>query len=255
MCCFSGPVKSVSATNIFARMSENSRQFIVYSMTIDMAKPLAMVLPIPVKKDSDEKAVRFINLENYRIFFGDLDAGFPKIQSDSMENLPTSAGIPETKKLEVIQVGSFEASFVPTVKDFSRLDERFRMPSDLFEKLPVYRKFGFAVFKLKPGSQTVHPMAFEFPTALGRQIFFPTVHIHDGQVHPRAKFDHALYYQPSDTVRRKLSGWAESPKTADHFVDVKKSAGVVLANEHCYKLPMSGLLENTDTILDVLKNS
>ena len=46
MCCFSGPVKSVSATNIFARMSESGRQFVIYSMTLNMAKPLAMVLSV-----------------------------------------------------------------------------------------------------------------------------------------------------------------------------------------------------------------
>ncbi|HVU26335.1 MAG TPA: hypothetical protein VHG71_01195 [Verrucomicrobiae bacterium] len=255
MCCFSGHVKSVSATNIFARKSESDRQFVVYSMTIDMAKPLAMVLPIPVKKGSDEKAVRFIDLENYQNFFGDLDSGFPRpiSRSDSMQNLgvePESAHI-----LEVVQVGNFEASFVPTVKDFSRLDERFRMPPDLFAKLPEYRHFGFAVFKLKPGAQTVHPMAFEFPTALEPQVFFPTVHVHDGKVHDRAKFDHVLYCQPSGETHLKLSAWAESPKIAKHFVDVKKSSGLVLADEHCYKREMRGLLPNKDTILEMLKNS
>src|ERR1051325_5229800 len=78
MCCFSGSVRSVSATSIFARPGEGGRQFVAYSMTIDMESSLAMVLPIPVKKGADEKAVRFINLEKYPNFFGDLDAGFPK---------------------------------------------------------------------------------------------------------------------------------------------------------------------------------
>jgi hypothetical protein len=236
-------------------MSESGRQFVIYSMTLNMAKPLAMVLSVPVKKGSDEKAVRFINLETYQNFFGDLDAGFPKVRSDFMENLPASLGISSAATLEVVQVGNFEASFVPTVKDFSRLDERFRMPADLFAKMPDYRRFGFAVFKLKPGAQTVHPMAFEFPSSLGAQVFFPTVHVHDGKVHARAKFDHVLYCQPSGKTNLKLSAWAESPKTAQHFVDVKKSAGLVLAGEHCYKLEMHGLLPNKDTVLEELKNS
>jgi hypothetical protein len=233
-------------------MSENNRQIVVYSMTIDMAKPLAMVLPVPVKKGSDEKAVRFINFENYQNFFGDLDAGFPKLDS---ENLSAQGPMPASSKLEVIQVGNFEASFVPTVKDFSRLDDRFRMPADLFTKMPDYRHFGFAVFKLKPGAQTVHPMAFEFPASPGAQLFFPTVHVHDGKVHARAKFDHVLYCQPAGAMNLKLSTWAESPKTAEHFVDVTKSAGLVLAGEHCYKLEMHGLLPNKDTVLETLKNS
>ena len=46
MCCFSGPVKSVSATNIFARTGEDGRQFIAYSTTADLANPVAMVLPL-----------------------------------------------------------------------------------------------------------------------------------------------------------------------------------------------------------------
>jgi hypothetical protein len=256
MCCFSGPVKSVSATNIFARMGEAGRQFVVYSMTVDMAKPLAMVLPIPIKKGSDEKSVRFINLEEYKNFFGDLEAGFPRPITKSLslgdENLPVAAS---TRVLEVVQVGNFEASFVPAVNDFSRLDERFRMPADLFAKMPDYQNFGFAVFKLKPGAQTVHPMAFEFPTSLGERVFFPTVHIHDGEVHPRAEFDHVLYCQPNGLSHLKLSRWVESPQTASQFMDTKKSAGLILADEHCYKMGMHGLLTNKDTVLEVLKNS
>ena len=255
MCCFSGPVRSVSATNIFARMGDGGRQVVVYSMTIDMAKPLAMVLPIPVAKGSGEKAVRLIDLENYPDFFSDLEAGFPIPRSrhllDSLSLAPATAAA----ELEVVQVGNFEASFVPTVNDFSRLDERFRMPPDLFSKMPDYRHFGFAVFKLKPGTQRVHPMAFEFPTSLGDQVFFPTVHVHDGKVHASAEFDHVLYFQPSGATLLKLSTWAESPKPAHHFINMKKSAGLVLAHEHCYKHEMHGRLPNKDTVLEVLKNS
>ena len=69
--------------------------------------------------------------------------------------------------------------------------------------MPDYRRFGFAVFKLKPGAQTVHPMAFEFPTSLGAQVFSPTVHVHDNKVHARAKFDHVLYCQPSGATNLK----------------------------------------------------
>jgi hypothetical protein len=251
MCCFSGPVKSVSATNIFARMGEAGRQFVVYSMTVNLAKPLAMVLPLPVKKGSDEKAVRFIDLESYQNFFGELDAGFPQPVSagDNRALPPASAAMP-VRTLEVVQVGNFEASFVPTVKDFNRLDERFQLPPELFAKMPEYKHFGFAVFKLKPGAQTVHPMAFEFPTAQ-EKVFFPTVHIHDGKVHARAKFDHVLYCQPSDAARLKLSDWTESDKLADRFVDVKKSAGIVAPDEHCYKLEMHGLLANKDTYVEI----
>jgi len=252
MCCFSGPVKSVSATNIFARMGENGRQFLVYSMTVDMAKPLAMVLPLPVKKGSDENAVHFIDLKEYPDFFTDVESGFPKprppIHSDFGKS-PVPSAAAAVQVLPVMQVGDFEASFVPTVKDFNRLDARFQLPAELFAKLPDYQHYGFAVFKLKPGMQTVQPMAFDFPAAKPGHLFFPTVHIHDGQVHERANFDHALYCQPGGPEPLKLSAWKESPKHANSFVSVKETKGIVLAGEHCYKRELHGMLENKDTVV------
>src|SRR4029079_513166 len=134
--------------------------------------------------------------------------------------------------LPVIPVGSFEASFVPTVNDFSRLDERFRLPGNAFDKLAGYKKYGFAVFKLKPGEQKVHPMAFEFPTASTSRLFFPTVHIHDGKVHDRAGFDHALYCQSTASSRLQVLAWDESGSVARKFVDAKKAEGIILAGEH-----------------------
>src|SRR5438309_7231570 len=77
MCCFSRNVKLVADTNIFVRGSGDGRQYLVYSMVLDAREDLAMILPIPVPKDSKENAVRFINLEEYPKFFSELRAGFP----------------------------------------------------------------------------------------------------------------------------------------------------------------------------------
>ena len=85
---------------------------------------------------------------------------------------------------------------MPTVKDFARLDERFKLPPSTWDDLPGYKDYGFAVFKLKKGEQKVHPMAFEFPRGDTRKLFFPTVHIHDGKVHQTAGFDHACTASP-----------------------------------------------------------
>ena len=62
MCCFSQPVRSVHSTNIFARPAEERRQFLVYSMTLDARKELAMILPFPVKTPAAENDVEFIDL-------------------------------------------------------------------------------------------------------------------------------------------------------------------------------------------------
>jgi len=251
MCCFSGPVKSVSATNIFARMKTGERQLLVYRMSLETTKSVAMVLPLPVANGSTEKGVRFINLKEYPNFFDDLAAGFPapevkRMAFDSAAPLPNSA----SATLIVHQVGDFEASFVPTVKDFDRLDKQFRLPPAAFKKLPGYGKFGFAVFKLKAGAQSVHPMDFEFRTALPARLFFPTVHIHDGAVHTEAEFDHVLYCQPSDALQLKVAEWVESPTLANKFMNVAKSSGLILAEEHCYKRELRGSLPNRDTFAE-----
>jgi hypothetical protein len=158
---------------------------------------------------------------------------------------PAAAGA----KLEVVQVGSFEASFVPTVNDFSRLDERFRLPANTWAQLPGYSDHGFAVFKLKSGNAKVHPMAFSFPRRDPNALFFPTVHIHDGKVHPKADFDHALYCQPSANAQPEIHGWEESYANACRFMQVDKAKGLILADQHCYRKELRGRLPNRDTLV------
>lgn len=250
MCCFTRPVKSVSDTKIFARMSAKGRQFVVYSMQVSAAEPLAMVLPIPVAEGTKESAVQFLNLSKYPQFFADMETGFPAYPPMGAVTASSDVMRASAAPLKVQQVGSYEASFVPTVKDFSRLDERFRLPTKSFAKLKGYAKFGFAVFKLKKGLQKVHPMAFEFPSSSPARLFFPTVHIHDGEVHAKARFDHDLYCQPGADHRLKLLEWRESSGLAGQFMKMNLAKDLVLAGEHCYKRVLRGNLANTDTFVE-----
>jgi len=104
--------------------------------------------------------------------------------------------------LEVHKVGCLEASFVPCRSEFSRLDKRFRLPDQVWDDLPLYQDYGFVVFKLAKGkNQEVHPMAFRFPTRIPETLFFPTIHVHDGEYHETAEFDHTLYCQNKSDVR------------------------------------------------------
>jgi hypothetical protein len=253
MCCFSQPVVSVSATKIFARPESEGRQFLVYSMSIEARKELAMILPLPVRLPADENDVEFIDLKGYPQFFSDLERGFPRPLTKSTERhswgispAPASAA-----PLAVVTVGDFEASFVPAVKDFSRLDARFRIADDVWKKLPGYTDYSFAVFKLKPGALTVHPMAFSFPRRDPRTVFFPTVHIHDGKVHEKADFDHTIYCQPRREERLSIHNWEESYTHALGFMQMGKTKGIVLPDQHCYKRGMHGSLANRDTFLAV----
>jgi hypothetical protein len=175
--------------------------------------------------------------------------GFPEPSARPGARERAAGGLKLEKKLVVHDVGAFEASFVPTIKDFSRLDERFRLPAGTWEELPRYKKYGFAVFKLKKGDVSVHPMAFCFPTALERGLFFPTVHIHDGKVHDKADFDHALYMQLEEGGTVFIEGWRESPQPAGMFMNKKKAGDLIDPDAHAYRRGIRGRQKNEDTLV------
>lgn len=209
-----------------------------------------MILPIPVVKGSGEKSVKFIDLSKYEDFFKDLNKGFPRDTKWKYE--PTDSARPRTGSiLEVQNVGSFEASFVPTVKDFSRLDERFKLPDGTWDKIPAYADYGFAVFKLKKGKNKIHPMAFSFPSRLaaGAKLFFPTVHIHDGQVHKKESFDHQLFAQTwLKAALRGKDGWVESEQLASQFTKVDQSKKLIWGGGHVYLKEIRGKQANIDIL-------
>lgn len=242
MCIFSRNA-GVSNTNIFARPGKAGRQFLVYSMTVKADDELAMILPLPVPKDSKEDAVQFLNLEKYPTFFDDLRKGWPEPQAAGRGG-PKEATLTD-KKLKVVEVGSFVASFVPALKDLARLDEKFRLPDGTWDKLPQHKGYGFAVFQLKKGEMNVHPMAFDFPTAL-KTIFFPTVHVHDGKVTEKARFDHTLYAQ--GITGEAVLAWEESPQPAGLFMTkLNEAHGIVDDKDHVYRRKLVGNLKNEDT--------
>jgi hypothetical protein len=248
MCCFSRSVTFVRNTRIFARMLDAGMQGLAYQMALGAPEDLAMILPLPVKPATPEKGVKFLDLSGYPKFFDDLAAGFPAPETDSP--FAGSLGVsPRAKSLEVQKVGAFEASFVPTVKDFSRLDARFRLPEGVWDKLGQYADHGFAVFKLRKGETKIHPMAFAFPSRHEDRLFFPTVHIHDGEVHPKADFDHTLYCQIRRGGRFALLKWAESERAAVTFTKAGLSKGLIEPAWHVHKLDLHGELANEDTFL------
>jgi hypothetical protein len=235
---FSMTVASVSNTKIFARSSLDGHQFLVYSMSYEANTDLAMILPLPTPPKPSEDAVHFIDLSDYSEFFEDIFVPFMTRSAD-----PPSKSM---SNLLVHDVGSFEASFVPQIPDFSRLDSRFQLDNDIWSELPQYDDYGFAVFKLKAGAKSVHPMAFKFPRQNPKQLFFPTVHVHDGNVEPMAKFHHVLYCQSTE----ERSEWNLSHNAARAFMDIDRTMGIVDPVLQVQMLPMLGIFENADVILE-----
>jgi len=129
------------------------------------------------------------------------------------------------------------------------LDKRLQLPAGTWEKIPMYKQFGFgfAVFKLRKGRTKVHPMALRFKSSNDTKLFFPTVHIHDGEVHAKEHFDHSLYCQ--GRYKELADEWMESPILAGQKMDVEKSKGFIAGDEHLYRRKMVGVQANKDVIL------
>jgi hypothetical protein len=259
MCIFSQHVEHVAQTKIFAR-AEGGEQLLAYEMAYSALGDLAMVLPVPVVPGSGEQAMRFIDLSLYPDIFRDLSKLFPEaVMAGVSGSFSRSAQAPT---LIVHQVGSFEASFVPTLADFARLDPRFRLPAEVWTELPQYRDFGFAVFKLRgqkrgfferlglkapsaPAPTHVHPMAFAFHSRTPSELFFPTVHVHDGRVHGEAHFDHELYCQ-LETAPGPHGVWHAATGNIAHSVSIERSSGLLHAFLPCFRLRLLGTYPNQD---------
>ena len=256
MCCFSQPVISVNNTQIFARLSGNGTQFLAYQMNYESRDQNAMILPLPVHQPVTDKTLNFIDLKDYDAFFDDLADGFPF-------HTPTSIGCsasfdPASRdKLKVFEVGNYIASFVPTISDFDRLDSIFTLPKETWANIPGYQNFGFAVFQLAAGSLKPHSMAFEFQSA-SDALFFPTLHIHDGEVHDSEDFDHILYMQhagldsrvygyENSHVEDQSTGLIRSKYAASHFCSLDKSARLIDGNLLVHRKIVRGNLPNSDT--------
>ncbi len=246
MCIFSQPVQHVSKTCIYAR-GVAAEQILVYSMDVAATGDLAMILPVPIAKGSGEDALRFIDLSKYPAFFGDLRKAFPpEFAAMSYGAVPGFA--PPPAPLRVHRVGSFEASFVPTIADFGRLDPRFQLSPEIWLRLPQYADWGFAVFQLRPKTEpeSVHPMAFAFCRRDPGELFFPTLHVHDGAVHDLAGFDHELYCQ---TPTKLGPAWRENDRALGYFVDAVRVPDLIDWHANGWRQVMNGQLPNQDVLL------
>jgi hypothetical protein len=191
MCVFTGPA-SVSGTSIYARLlDDGDSQLLVYETELSLTAPTAMLLGLPV----DGGALEFLNFEHHRAFFPGLDGAFQTAASKRAARVDISDGV------EVQQVGDYLASFVTDLNDLVDVDPRFALPPGLAARLPP--GLGWAVFRLgvaHPGTR-IHPMAMRFRTRRPGQLFFPTIHVHDGAWHDVADFHHTLYFHGTFAVQ------------------------------------------------------
>ena len=279
MCIFSGHVEDVNSTNIFARVSGNV-EYLAYSMNVAAEMDVAMILPIPaVLPDKtnlinnigssgytlSKDGIIFLDLSDYPELFKDLESPF-QVTTREFDNLSFSAS---KGVLAVEQVGDYICTFVPTNNDWDRIDPQFKLSNDTWAKLNYQENYSFVVVQLniiekfpkmnvlgksnrvKPSARVekkkFHPIAFIFETQFPNWIYFPTTHVHDGQVHDREEFNHNFYFQSLEIKKPHEAGFEKSGSTAGAFVNIAKAKGLVEPNQLILKSTMNGTFPNLDT--------
>ncbi len=264
MCMFANPVFDVSATKIFARLTGTGTQWLVYQMEYRSEVANAMILPLPVKLPAREESIRFVDLSKSSRFFDELINAFPPKHRISITCSAEKSLGDRSSALKVHHVGNFIASFVPTMDDFERLDPQFAIPRATWDLIPGYADFGFAVFQLSELEAKSHPMAFEFETR-NQDVFFPTVHIHDGKIHPHEEFDHLLFLQHAgfDSVVSRYQNWdvadaatgfVRSKDVAQRYCDFSNGTGIVDPDLLIHRLDILGTYANEDKICQIAGN-
>ena len=245
MCCFSGQVKSVGATRIFARGAAAGRQLLAYQIKLDADAELAMILPLPVPPGPRGR--------------GPLrgPAGLPGLLRGPRGRVPRAALPRAHEERRRRRRGRRRSRWSRSAASRPRSSRRSptspgstrgsASPTTAWDALPRTGTGGSRCSAAEARARhTVHPMAFEFPRADPARLFFPTVHVHDGLVHARAAFDHTLYAQEGKGERADLGSWTESPLPAARFVDVARSAELVDGERHVHRLELRGDHENAD---------
>jgi hypothetical protein len=180
MCMILGKINRVAKTNLYVSVDKKGkRQITVYSNIVDTPKENAMILPVP-----HPESVELVNLSHYPSLFKDCENCFRgRINiTTNQASYALSCDGGTRKTIEVIDVGSYRASIIPSIDDFDRLDRNvFQISPEFITLLKEHyaRGFGFIICQLKTGNHLYHPFAYTHALADNGKLFVPTRHFHD----------------------------------------------------------------------------
>ena len=91
-------------------------------------------------------------------------------------------------------------------------------------------------------------MALRFQTRTPKQLYFPTTHVHNGRVEPRAGFDHHLYWQARQGAQAEASDQTTSIPAATHM-DLTRTKGLIDGQLPVFLRRVFGEQDNRDTLI------
>lgn len=201
MCIILTHVESVSNTQIYVSSSKKrTRQLTVYSNQVETHVKNAMILPVP-----NPLSVKLLNFSHYTNIFEDCRECF-HYDDGSMKNgrlyrSSLSASAEHRPPLPVYTVGSYQASIVPSIDDFDRVNTQIlRVNPEVFKLLKdTYDpSFGFLICQLREGSHHYHPFAYTHLIHKSKLLFVPTLHYHLGEKNVTSDWDHTIYSPMTD---------------------------------------------------------
>eukprot|EP01128_Nolandella_sp_AFSM9_P009118 TRINITY_DN5756_c0_g1_i1.p1 TRINITY_DN5756_c0_g1~~TRINITY_DN5756_c0_g1_i1.p1 ORF type:complete len:285 (-),score=44.64 TRINITY_DN5756_c0_g1_i1:87-941(-) len=223
MCIFNTKVGVVRSTKILVAATAKGRQVTVYENAVSVVggntrKPgqygkkaaleeqvreernnNAMILPCPLTEGSD---IIPLNLSRDSFSFANLDKGFPEKPQLRSNARGSTNSFSFEKKLEVVQIGAYSVSIAKSLVDLSRIDTGvFKVNESI---LPALRerysvRFGFVICAFNPANKIEpHPIGYVHDPPESKNLFVPTLHIHDGKVHQKENFDQNIYSVNTD---------------------------------------------------------
>jgi len=217
MCIFNTETE-VSATRIFvAPLAGNRRQLTIYSNQAHAANTSdpnnAMILPIPSARRGDD--VKLHDFSSLPGLFDTLESCFP-IELSLSTNFSW-----DNSTLDVVSVGDYQCSVVPSVEEFDRLQSgTFNVTRQIRELLQHhYRQdYCFLVCRFREGG-SFHPIAYSHAMPTGGHVFIPTRHDHGDittMLPQLPHWDHDIYMCNVTTDEHSTIN-ASATRTLDHF--------------------------------------
>ena len=201
MCIILARVESVSNTQLYISSSKTKeRQLVIYTNKVTSPDSNAMILPVP-----NPLSVELLNFRHYKDIFEDCQKCFRHYDDTrhlyATRSLACSASDSHRPVLPVYTIGSYQASIVPSLDDFDRLNTNILRVNP--EVASLLRKtydseFGFLVCQLKRGNHQYHPFAYTHSIHSNRLLFVPTLHYHLGEKGSSADWDHTIYSPMTD---------------------------------------------------------